>query len=49
MPALGLPLCVLQRDGEDGFALFDCIFSLGGVGFEGGVYGVEGGGGGKCV
>ena len=48
MPALSLPLCILECDREDGFPLLDGVFSLGGVGFQGGVDGVEGGGGGEC-
>jgi hypothetical protein len=41
---------VFEGEGEDGAAFFDCVFALG-FGGEGGVYGVEGGGGGEvcCV
>jgi hypothetical protein len=40
---------VFEGEGEDGAALFDGGFFLRGVGLKGGVYEVEGGGGGEGV
>jgi hypothetical protein len=37
---------VFEGEGEDGAAFFDCVGAFGGGG-EGGVYGVEGDGGGE--
>ena len=45
MPALLIPLVVLQCKCEDGVPLLDCVFSLGIVGLESGVEGIEGLGG----
>ena len=46
MPGLLCAVCVLESEGEDGAALFHGVFAFSVIG-EGGVYGVEGGGGGK--
>ena len=47
VPACRLAGAVLQCEGEDGVALLDGVFALGRVGCEGGLDGVEGGGGGE--
>lgn len=49
MPCLLLAVLVLEVEGDDGLGLFDGVLALGGVGLEGGVDHVEGGGGGESV
>jgi hypothetical protein len=49
VPCFFLPGAVLQLEGEDSGAFFDGVFAVGFVFFQGGVDGVEGGGGGEGV
>ena len=49
VPCFLLAVLVLEVEGDDGLGLFDGVLALGGVGLEGGVDHVEGGGGGESV
>lgn len=48
VPALCSPFFILQYKSKDRVALFDSVFPLGFIGLEGGVNGIESGGGGEC-
>ena len=47
IPALCSPFFVFQYEGKDRVALLDSVFPLGFIGLEGGINGIESGGGGE--
>ena len=47
IPALCSPFFVFQYKGKDRVALLDSVFPLGFIGLEGGINGIESGGGGE--
>lgn len=47
IPALCSPFFVFQDKGKDRVALLDSVFPLGFIGLEGGIDGIESGGGGE--
>ena len=49
VPGFFLSFAVLKSESDDGLGLLDGVLALGSVGLEGGVDGVEGGGGGESV